>query len=63
MPTADLVVPTSDALLFTDGVEAVASSGVLGDPHGISSELGFSCLNAVADLLATHTTTRYRRLT
>ncbi|GAA3651352.1 hypothetical protein GCM10022420_028880 [Streptomyces iranensis] len=34
------------ARVFTDGVKAVASRGVLGNPHGMSSELGFACLNA-----------------
>ncbi|TMU98451.1 creatininase family protein [Streptomyces sp. DASNCL29] len=55
-----------DALLarvFTDGVKAVAPSGVLGDPRGMSSELGFACLTAVADLLAEHARARYRPLT
>ncbi len=55
-----------DALLarvFTDGVKAVAPSGVLGDPRGMSSELGFACLTAVADLLAEHAKARYRPLT
>lgn len=55
-----------DALLarvFTDGVKAVAPSGVLGDPRGMSSELGFACLTAVADLLAEHAMARYRPLT
>src|ERR1700744_6509287 len=35
-----------DALLarvFTDGIRAIAPNGVLGDPQGMSSELGFSC--------------------
>ncbi|MCQ8835844.1 creatininase family protein [Streptomyces malaysiensis] len=55
-----------DALLarvFTDGVKAVAPSGVLGDPRGMSSELGFACLTAVAELLAEHAKARYRPLT
>lgn len=55
-----------DALLarvFTDGVKAVAPSGVLGDPRGMSSELGFACLTAVADLLAEYARARYRPLT
>ncbi|MEV6980314.1 creatininase family protein [Sphaerisporangium sp. NPDC051017] len=51
------------ARIFTDGVKAVAPNGVLGDPQGMSSELGFACLNAVADLLAEHATARYRPLT
>lgn len=58
--------PMNDALLsrvFTDGVKAVAPSGILGDPNGMSSELGFSCLTAVADLLAAHAAARYRPLT
>ncbi|MER8003157.1 hypothetical protein [Streptomyces sp. NPDC095613] len=49
--------------LFTDGVKAVASDGVLGNPRGMSSELGFACLNAVANPLTTHATIRYRQLT
>ncbi|MCQ8195501.1 creatininase family protein [Streptomyces rugosispiralis] len=55
-----------DALLarvFTDGVKAVAPSGVLGDPRGMSSELGFACLSTVADLLVEHAMARYRPLT
>lgn len=58
--------PMDDALLaraFTDGVKAVAPSGVLGDPRGMSSELGSACLTAVADLLAEHARARYRPLT
>jgi creatinine amidohydrolase len=58
--------PMDDALLsrvFTDGIKAVAPNGVLGDPAGMSSELGFSCLTAVADLLAAHAAARYRPLT
>ncbi|MFD8387517.1 creatininase family protein [Streptomyces sp. NPDC059679] len=51
------------ARVFTDGVKAVAPSGVLGDPRGMSSELGFACLTAVADLLAEHARARYRPLT
>jgi creatinine amidohydrolase len=51
------------ARVFTDGIRAVAPNGVLGDPRGMSSELGFSCLNAVADLLAAHAAARYRPLT
>lgn len=51
------------ARLFTDGVKAVAPGGVLGNPHGMSSGLGFACLNAAADLLAEHATTCYRLLT
>jgi creatinine amidohydrolase len=51
------------ARVFTDGIKAVTPNGVLGNPHGMSSELGFACLNAVADLLAEHATTRYRPLT
>ncbi len=49
--------------VFTDGIKAITPSGVLGDPHGMSSELGFACLNAVADLLAKHATTRFRPIT
>ncbi|MGW2262277.1 hypothetical protein ACWCXE_31425 [Streptomyces sp. NPDC001780] len=51
------------ARLFTDGVKAVASNGVLGDPRGMSSELVFACLNGVAIPLTTHATVRYRQLT
>ncbi|TMU98423.1 creatininase family protein [Streptomyces sp. DASNCL29] len=51
------------ARVFTDGVRAVAPNGVLGDPKGMSSELGFSCLNAVADLIAAHAVARYQPLT
>ncbi|MGS2591055.1 hypothetical protein [Streptomyces hebeiensis] len=49
--------------LFTDGGKAVASNGVLGNPRGMSSELGFACLNGVAIPLTTHATIRYRQLT
>ncbi|WP_206077943.1 creatininase family protein [Prauserella endophytica] len=51
------------ARVFTNGVAAVAPNGVLGNPDGMSPELGFECLNAVADLLVEHATTRYRPLT
>ncbi|MET9146186.1 MULTISPECIES: creatininase family protein [unclassified Streptomyces] len=50
------------ARVLTSGVKAVAPGGVLGDPQGMSSELGFSCLEAVADLLVAHATARYRPL-
>jgi creatinine amidohydrolase len=55
-----------DALLarvFTEGIKAITPNGVLGDPRGMSSELGFSCLNAVADLLAAHAAACYRPFT
>ncbi|WP_202512518.1 creatininase family protein [Streptomyces sp. SID3343] len=58
--------PMDDELLarvFTDGIKAIAPDGVLGDPRGMSSELGFACLDAVADLLAEYATSRYRPLT
>lgn len=51
------------ARVFTDGVKAVASNGVLGNPQGMSSELGFACLDAVANLLTEHAIARYRPLT
>ncbi|WP_028936330.1 creatininase family protein [Pseudonocardia spinosispora] len=55
-----------DALLsrvFTDGIKAVAPDGVLGDPRGMSPELGLACLSAVADLLAEHAAPRERPFT
>jgi creatinine amidohydrolase len=58
--------PVDDAVLarvFTDGIKAIAPNGVLGDPHGMSADLGISCLNAVADLIAEHAALRYRPLT
>ncbi|GAA1171873.1 creatininase family protein [Streptomyces hebeiensis] len=61
--TAGFTGSMNDELLarvFTNGLKEVASNGVLGNPRGMSSELGFACLNAVADLLAAHATTRYR---
>lgn len=51
------------ARVFAVDVKAVASRGVLGDPHGMSPELGFASLNAAADLLAEHATACYRLLT
>jgi creatinine amidohydrolase len=58
--------PMNDALLgriFTEGVKAVAPNGVLGDPRGMSRELGFACLTAVADVVAGFAKARYRPLT
>jgi creatinine amidohydrolase len=58
--------PMDDAQLtrvFTDGVQAIAPNGVLGDPRGMSSELGFACLNTVADLIAEHAAPRDRPFT
>ncbi|MCE0767009.1 creatininase family protein [Pseudonocardia kujensis] len=49
--------------VFTSGVEAISANGVLGDPHGMSPELGLACLDAVADLLAAHGRARYGPLT
>jgi len=63
---AGLTEPMNDDLLariFTNGVKAVAPNGVLGNPQGMSSDLGFACLSAVADLLAGHAAARYRPLT
>ncbi|MGW4397966.1 creatininase family protein [Amycolatopsis nivea] len=63
---AGLGEPMDDALLarvLTGGVKAVAPNGVLGNPLGMSSDLGFACLSAVADLLAEYAAARYRRLT
>ncbi|MEU6267132.1 creatininase family protein [Saccharopolyspora shandongensis] len=51
------------AQVLTGGVKAVAPNGVLGDPRGMSSELGFACLNAVADLLSEYAQSRYRPVT
>ncbi len=64
--TPGLAEPMDDALLarvLTGGVKAVAPNGVLGDPRGMSSDLGFACLSAVANLLAEHAAARYRPLT
>lgn len=58
--------PMDDAQLsrvFTDGVKAVAPNGVLGDPRGMSADLGFACLSAVADLIAERATARERPFT
>jgi creatinine amidohydrolase len=51
------------ARVFTDGVKSVAPNGVLGDPRSMSSELGFACMGAVADLLAGYAAARYRPFT
>lgn len=51
------------AQVLTGGVKALAPNGVLGDPRGMSSELGFACLNAMADLLSEYAQSRYRPLT
>ncbi|MEV0084543.1 creatininase family protein [Saccharopolyspora sp. NPDC050642] len=51
------------AQVLTGGVKAVAPNGVLGDPRGMSSKLGFACLNAVADLLSGYAQSRYRPVT
>ncbi|MFB9929749.1 creatininase family protein [Amycolatopsis halotolerans] len=63
---AGLAEPMTDELLkrvLTGGVKAVAPDGVLGDPRGMSSELGFACLNAVAGMVAEYAAARYRSLT
>jgi creatinine amidohydrolase len=37
--------------LLVDGVHSVSPNGVLGDPHGMSAELGRVALDAVTDLI------------
>jgi creatinine amidohydrolase len=49
--------PVDDAVLdrmFTGGVKAITDTGVMGDPHGLSSAIGELCVQRVADLIATH---------
>lgn len=46
------------ARVLTGGVKAIAPGGVLGNPQGMSADLGFACLSAVADLLAARMTAR-----
>lgn len=40
--------------LFTGGVLSLSDNGVLGDPHGFTSEIGRLCVDRVADLIAGH---------
>jgi creatinine amidohydrolase len=40
------------AVIFKDGLQAVTTNGVLGDPRGLNAELGRRCLEATAGLLA-----------
>jgi creatinine amidohydrolase len=49
--------PLDDAVLerlFTGGLKAISDTGVMGDPHGFSSDIGELCVRRVADLIATH---------
>ncbi|WP_307820163.1 creatininase family protein [Rhodococcoides fascians] len=39
---------------FRDGIESVSPSGILGDPHGASDDIGVSCLTAVTSLIVDH---------
>lgn len=53
--------PVDDAFLqrmFTGGVRAISDTGVIGDPHGLSTAIGELCVQRVADVLATHFTER-----
>ncbi|NGO67305.1 creatininase family protein [Streptomyces boncukensis] len=51
------------AKVLTGGVSALSPNGVLGNPQGMSSDLGFACLSGVADRLAEHAKASYRPLT
>ena len=49
--------PVDDAFLermFTGGVLAISDTGVMGDPHGLSTAIGELCVQRVADVLAAH---------
>jgi creatinine amidohydrolase len=44
--------------LFTGGIHALSDTGVMGDPHGLSSAIGEVCVQRVADMIAAHFTAR-----
>jgi creatinine amidohydrolase len=49
--------PLDDAFLegmFTGGLKAITDTGVMGDPHGLSGDIGELCVQRVADLIAAH---------
>lgn len=49
--------PVDDALLqraFVEGIQSISPNGVLGDPGGMSEEIGFSALDAVTDLIVNY---------
>ncbi len=53
--------PVDDAVLqrlFTGGIQALSDTGVMGDPHGLSSAIGEVCVQRVADMIAAHFTAR-----
>ncbi len=53
--------PVDDAVLqrlFTGGIGALSDTGVMGDPHGLSSAIGEVCVQRVADMIAAHFTAR-----
>jgi len=41
--------------VHAEGVHALSTNGVLGDPSGMSEAIGHAALEAVADLIVTHT--------
>lgn len=51
------------ARIWAGGIEAIAPNGVLGDPHGMSAELGDACLEALTVLLADFARARYQPFT
>lgn len=40
--------------LMADGIHSIAPNGILGDPRGMSSQLGERCMAATVDLLVEH---------
>ena len=54
---AGCLEPPSEAFLermFRDGLHSVAPNGILGDPHGMSEQIGHRCINELADTLAAY---------
>lgn len=49
--------PVDDALLqraFVDGIQSISPNGVLGDPSGMTEEIGHSALDAVTELIVNY---------
>ena len=47
--------PTEEFLerMFRDGLQSVAPNGILGDPRGMSGQIGQLCINELAEVLTT----------
>ena len=46
--------------LFTGGIKALSDTGVMGDPHGLTTAIGELCVQRVADMIAASFSERMR---